>query len=78
LRYNGFVVEDNQQQMPTYSRLSRFQQRRVLTQSLVLLFFSIAFIVLFVFIILPLTARLVELIPSKSTNSNTTKEQEIA
>lgn len=51
--------------MQNYSRLSKFQQRKVLTQSFVLLFFSIAFLVLFIFIILPLTARIVELIPSK-------------
>ena len=53
--------------MQNYSRLSKFQQRKVLMQSLVLLFFSIAFLVLFIFIILPLTARIVELIPSKTS-----------
>ena len=53
--------------MQNYSRLSKFQQRRMLAQSFVLLFFTIAFLVLFIFIILPLTARIVELIPSKTS-----------
>jgi len=57
--------------MQSYSRLSKFQQRKVLVQSLVLLFFSIAFLVLFIFIILPLTARIVELIPSKTSTPQT-------
>lgn len=63
--------------MQRYSRLSKFQQRKVLTQSLVLLFFSIAFLVLFIFIILPLTARIVDLIPSKSSTSQTDPNQGI-
>ena len=63
--------------MQNYSRLSKFQQRKVLMQSLVLLFFSVAFLVLFIFIILPLTARIVELIPSKTSTPQTDANKDI-
>lgn len=51
--------------MPTYSRLSKIQQQKVLVQSIVLVVFSIAFLAVFVFVVLPLTVRIFEFLPGR-------------
>lgn len=60
--------------MPNYSRLSKFEQQRVIRQSVTLLFFTAVIISIFVFFIMPASTRIFELFSPKKQSSLLSKE----